>query len=224
MRRLAALIAAAGAALAAGATPAAPPDLAGGRQIAAVGTPGGAAACATCHGLDGAGDPGGVYPRLAGQGAFYLYKQLVDFRSGRRESQIMAPIAKAMSDVEMQNAAGYYAAARAPYAPPPFADGALLQRGGVLAAAGSAERNVPACVNCHGRFGAGVPPSFPSLAGQFARYTGDQLAAWKSGARRNDPLDVMRDIAARLDERDIAAIAAYFERARPASTAFSGGG
>jgi cytochrome c553 len=194
---------------------AAAPDLAHGREVAANGTPGGAQACAACHELDGAGNSAAASPRLAGQGAFYLYKQLEDFRSGQRESQVMAPIAKAMTEAERQDVAGYYAAARAPYPTPPFADGELVQRGGVLSAVGSAERNVPACSNCHGRAGTGMPPSFPYLAGQFARYIEDQLHDWKSGTRRNDPLQVMRDITARLDESDIKAVAAYFARVRP---------
>jgi cytochrome c553 len=191
------------------------PDLQHGGEIAASGSAEGAQACAACHKLDGAGDTSGAFPRLTGQAAFYLYKQLKDYQAGLRDSQIMGPIAKRLSEEEMQDVSGYYASASAPFAPPSPGDGRLIQRGGVLSAVGSAEKNVPACVNCHGQSGAGLPPSFPYLAGQFARYTRDQLAAWKDGSRRNDPLNVMRDIAARLNADDLAAVAEYFAHVWP---------
>ena len=60
-----------------------------------------------------------------------------------------------------------------------------------------------------------MPPSFPYLAGQFSRYAREQLAAWKDGSRRNDPLNVMRDIAARLSDEDAAALAEYFASVYP---------
>jgi cytochrome c553 len=63
-----------------------------------------------------------------------------------------------------------------------------------------------------------MPPTFPYLAGQFARYTRDQLAAWKNGSRRNDPLNVMRDIAARLGDDDVAALGEYFAQVWPPKT------
>lgn len=193
------------------------PDLQQGRDIVSNGSPEGAQACADCHKLDGTGDPSGAFPRLAGQAAFYLYKQLKDYQAGLRDSQVMGPIAKRLGEEEMQDAAGYYASVSAAFVPPAPGNDRMIQEGGVLAAVGSAEKNVPACVNCHGEAGAGMPPSFPYLAGQFARYTRDQLAAWKDGSRRNDPLNVMRDIAARLGDEDVAGLAEYFARARPPS-------
>ena len=177
--------------------------------------PGGAQACAACHKLDGTGDPSGAFPRLAGQAGFYLYKQLKDYQAGLRDSQVMGPIAKRLGEEEMQDISGYYASLSGPFLPPPPGDDRLIQRGGVLAAVGSVEKNIPACVNCHGQAGAGIPPSFPYLAGQFARYAQDQFGAWKDGSRRNDPLNVMRDIAARLSEADIVALAEYFAQVWP---------
>lgn len=191
------------------------PDLQRGREIAANGSAEGAQACAACHKLDGAGDTSGAFPRLTRQAGFYLYKQLKDYQTGLRDSQIMVPIAQRLSEDEMQDVSGYYASTSAPFVPPSPNDSRVVQRGGVLSAVGSAEKNVPACVNCHGQAGAGIPPSFPYLAGQFARYTRDQLAAWKDGSRRNDPLNVMRDIAARLGSDDVAALAEYFAHAWP---------
>lgn len=191
------------------------PDTAHGREIALNGTPGGAQACASCHKLDGTGDTSGAFPRLTGQAEFYLYKQLTDYADGLRDNQVMAPIAQHLSEAEKQDVAGWYASASGPFMPPQTGDGRLIERGGMLSAVGSAENNIAACSNCHGRAGAGMPPSFPSLAGQYARYIRDQFAAWKDGSRRNDPLDVMRDIAARLPDGDVNAVAEYFARAYP---------
>lgn len=156
-----------------------------------------------------------IYPRLTGQAAFYMYKQLQDFRSGQRESATMGPIAQQLTEDEMQDVAGYYASLTASFRPPPPGDGAQAQHGGALAAIGSPERNIPACANCHGRAGVGLPPSFPYLAGQYGRYLRDQLGAFRDGSRRNDPMDVMRDIAGRLSERDIEAAADYFAHVYP---------
>jgi cytochrome c553 len=191
------------------------PDLLHVRQIVTNGSAAGAQACAACHGVDGTGDISGAFPRLTGQAGFYLYKQLKDYAAGLRESQVMGPVAQRLTETEMQDVSGYYAAARGPFAPPSSADSMLIRRGGVLAAMGSAKDNVPACVNCHGAAGTGMPPSFPYLAGQFARYTRDQFASWKDGSRRNDPINVMRDIAARLSDKDTAALAEYFANAYP---------
>jgi cytochrome c553 len=191
------------------------PDTAHGREIALNGTPGGAQACASCHKLDGTGETSGAFPRLTGQGGFYLYKQLKDYADGLRDNQVMSPIAQHLSEAEKQDVAGWYASAPGPFMPPQTGDPRLLQRGGILSAVGSAENNIPACANCHGRAGAGMPPSFPYLAGQYARYIRDQFAAWKDGSRRNDPLNVMRDIAARLPDGDLDAVAEYFAHAYP---------
>src|SRR3954454_8410250 len=81
--------------------------------------------CGQCHGADGKGDPSGPYPRLAGQAALYLYKQLDDYASGSRKNEVMGPIAQALSDQERQDAAAYYAGQNAPYgtaSAPPKAD------------------------------------------------------------------------------------------------------
>ena len=211
-RPIAILIALAGLATSAEARP---PDIAHGRDIALNGTPTGVQACALCHKLDGTGDTSGAFPRLTGQAGFYLYKQLKDYADGLRDNQVMAPIARQLSETEKQDVAGWYASASGPFAPPHTGDARLLQRGGVLSAVGSAENNIPACANCHGRAGAGMPPSFPSLAGQYARYIRDQFAAWKDGSRRNDPLDAMRDIAARLPDGEVNAVAEYFAHTYP---------
>lgn len=195
-------------------TPArAEPDLERGRSVAR-----GAAteltprsACFTCHGMQGAGDGSGAFPRLAGQSAWYLYKQLKDYASGARANDVMSPIAKLLNDRQMEDVAAYYAAQRAPRPQGRQEDDPqALQLGGAIAAAGLARKSVPACVNCHGPSGRGLPPSFPYLAGQFAPYTELQLILWKQNRRRNDPLGVMAEIARQLSAEEIRALAIYF--------------
>src|SRR5690606_10563826 len=87
--------------------------------------------CLRCHGREGAGDPSGAFPRLAGQGAWYLYKTLHDFAAGRRQNDIMTPIARTLADEEMRALAAYYSALPAGEAwPAPEADVRTLQAGG----------------------------------------------------------------------------------------------
>lgn len=173
-------------------------------------------ACHTCHGLRGAGDASGAFPRLTGQAAWYLYKQLKDYASGARRNEIMAPIAEALSDRQMQDVSAYYAAQAAARPGVPRADDPqLIQRGGAISAMGLRDKGVAACVNCHGPAGAGLPPSFPYLAGQFAPYVELQFRFWKEGQRRNSPLGVMEHIAAQLSDDDVKALAAYFASLAP---------
>lgn len=192
------------------------PNIVRGKEIATAGSRNGAPACASCHQINGVGDSSGAFPRITGQSAFYLYKQLEDYASGARKSPSMTPIAQALSEAEKRDVAGYYASTTGPYFPAPDAPFDLVQRGAVLSAVGSAHDRVQGCVNCHGPAAAGLPPSYPYLAGQFVNYTVQQLQAFKSGSRHNDPLGVMREIASHLGDRDMQALAQYFARVRPA--------
>jgi cytochrome c553 len=69
---------------------------------------------------------------------------------------------------------------------------------------------VQACNNCHGPEGSGLPHSAPYLAGQSAEYLANALKSWQQGTRRNDAGKLMVSITDRLQEADIAAIAAYY--------------
>jgi cytochrome c553 len=181
-------------------------------------------ACSRCHGVLGRGNPEeGAAPRIAAQPAFYLEKQLDDFAEGTRPSAKMAPVARALSDEQRSAVAAYYGSLWwVPYPEEtPYAEPMLIQQGGVLSAIGDAERGIGACEICHADAGVGIAPSFPYLAGQYADYTEKQLSMWKAGERRNDPLDVMAEIARRLEEDEIRALALYFARVRPPSAALS---
>lgn len=174
-------------------------------------------ACLRCHGLDGAGDISGAFPRLADQSAWYLYESLKDYATGIRPNDVMTPIARRLADREMEDVAAYYAAIEdAPYPEPPEVSAQTLQRGGAIAAVGLPERGVPACTGCHGANGVGQPPTYPYLAGQHPAYLEHQLHLWKDGRRGGDPLNVMQDIAERLTDEQIRAVALYFGSIRPA--------
>jgi cytochrome c553 len=168
-------------------------------------------ACMNCHGMDGRGDGSAAFPRLTGQSAWYMYKQLLDYASGSRPNSVMSPIASALNEQQMQDVALYYSVQEAPTFPPRDHDPLLVQEGGALSAVGSTARQIPACINCHGPGGSGLPPVFPYLAGQYGGYTRLQLELWQRDIRRNDPLDVMAAIAKSMTARDVEAVAAYFE-------------
>ena len=188
-----------------------PADAKRGAVIVAQGTAAGAPPCAQCHAFNGVSDASGAFPRLAGQSAYYLAKQLRDFALGERASAIMSPIAKALSPDDVADVAAYFATVNAPFLPLKAADAALVKRGEQLAKVGSAEHRIQNCDNCHGPDGAGEPPAIPYLAGQYAHYIAFTLQMWQQGFRKNS-LNTMGVIAKKLDDREIAAVSAFYQQ------------
>lgn len=188
----------------AGAQQSAKPDLANGERIAKL-------VCAACHGPDG-NSVAPANPKLAGQFAEYLYKQLHSFKSeggkkAARENAVMTGMVAALSEADMRAVAAYYAGQTLQPAAASDKDRAVqgqkLWRGGV------ATRQVAACAGCHGPDGAGIPGLYPRLSGQFAEYVEAQLKAFRSGARTNDPNGMMRGVAARMTDEEIKAVSDY---------------
>lgn len=65
--------------------------------------------CAACHGAAGEGMEGNdMWPKLAGQKEGYLKKQIQAFRDGSREDPVMSPMAKPLTDEDVENLAAYY--------------------------------------------------------------------------------------------------------------------
>jgi cytochrome c553 len=182
-----------------------------GAVIAAQGIGTDVPACAQCHAFNGGSDGSGAFPRIAGQSTYYLAKQLHDFASGVRANAIMSPVSKGLSPVDIADVVAYYGGAKAPFLPLAGSEPALLKRGEQLAEMGNATKDVPACNNCHGPDGGGEPPAIPSLAGQYAHYVAFELQMWQRGYRQSSP-GIMRVIAAKLDDQDIAAVAAYYQQ------------
>lgn len=164
--------------------------------------------CAPCHGADG-NSRTALYPILAGQNAAYLHDQLRQFAAqGRRPAGgVMGAFALSLDDVQMASLADYFAS-QAPAAPAGEPD-AANRRGKAIFFEGLPGKNVPACASCHGLRGTGLAPRFPRIAGQYAGYLAAQLAHYRAGDRISDRQGLMRQVAARLSDRDIAAVAAY---------------
>jgi cytochrome c553 len=206
MNRLLAALAATGllCATQAAAQSAAQPDLARGESIAKQ-------VCAACHAADG-NSVANVNPKLAGQFAEYLDKQLRNFKAqggkkAARENAVMAGMVAGLSDADMRSVAAYYAAQNLRPATASDKDRAALGqkvwRGGISA------KGVAACAGCHGPDGAGIPGQYPRLSGQFAEYVDAQLKLFRAGARVNDPNGMMRGVAARMSDAEIKAVAEY---------------
>jgi cytochrome c553 len=176
--------------------------------------------CFQCHGVKGEGNPSAGFPRIAGQSYLYLDASLRNFASGRRVNPIMQPVARQLSPTEMRDVAAYYASLEPPStnsaaASQASSNPAMLREGGVLAAVGSAKDGVQGCQNCHGPAGAGLPPVYPSLAGQYASYLEGQMQDFRSGKRQGDAFEIMQDIARRLSDQQINAAAEYYSSIHP---------
>jgi cytochrome c553 len=164
--------------------------------------------CAACHGVDG-NSVITTNPKLAQQHPEYIAKQLANFKAGERKNAVMSGIAATLSPEDMANVAAYFGAQKAKVGSAKTnAAGSLgekIYRGGI------ASVGVPACASCHGATGAGIPVQFPRLSGQHADYVVTQLKAFYSGERANDNAKVMRMIAAKMSDADMAAVADYIQ-------------
>jgi cytochrome c553 len=175
--------------------------------------PGAAGQCVACHGANGQGNPAMKAPRLAGQNAAYLARQLEAYANGARKNPVMEPIAKGLDRSQREAVAQHYAALEAPAA---AGKGATPARGRQLATVGDNKLRVQACANCHGPDGIGSPP-VPYLAGQQQAYLLGALQEWKDGARQSDPSGQMPRIGAQLGDADMKALAQYFAALQPPS-------
>jgi cytochrome c553 len=144
-----------------------------------------------------------------------IYKQLDDFRSGKRQSPVMGAIATALSERDSADVAAYFATREGGLAPiagePLPAGGRSLRQSDPtirLIFAGDPGRGLPPCAACHGpgdrKLGA------PTLNGQQAAYTESQLTAFAQGSRQNDINQQMRGIAEQLTPDEMHALALHY--------------
>jgi cytochrome c553 len=160
--------------------------------------------CFICHGIDGESSSP-VFPRLAGQHARYVERQLGDYKSGKRASSTMKPMVEDLSPADFK-ALGAYFEARKPMAHK-VDDPELAQMGRFIFLRGNPYSGVAACASCHGASGGGTE-TLPRLAGQHAQYTENQLKAFNKRERTNDNA-VMHGIASKLTELELKAVAAF---------------
>lgn len=164
--------------------------------------------CVGCHGTDG-NSPLAANPRLSGQHAAYITRQLQNFKSGERMNPIMMGMSAALTPEDMKNLGAYFSGQK----PLPVAGkeinkelaakGEKIYRGGIMAS------GIPACIGCHGQTGGGIPAQYPRLAGQHGEYIETQLKTFRAGERANDPNKMMRGVATRMSDVDIKAVSEY---------------
>jgi cytochrome c553 len=185
--------------------------------------------CTACHGEKGVSHSD-LIPTLAGMDAESTYKQLRDFRSGKRLWGVMHGMATALTPQDLADAAVYFAglskeSGATGYQQLPLREEEPLVAGGLkkgdlaarLVYIGDPQRTIAPCAACHGPIGRkiGAPP----LKDQQAAYIERQLASFAQGIRENDISEQMRVIAKQLTPGEIQALSAFYGRHEAARTA-----
>lgn len=167
--------------------------------------------CSACHGADGGTPLMPVYPSLAGQFPEYLMSQFLAFKSGVRQDESMQPFADMTSEEDAREAIAWVSTQKpkvpeATVTPEDAAAGGRIFRGGIV------DRRIPSCAACHGPDGSGIAVQYPRIAGQNADYTIKQLTAFRDGTRTTN--QVMADVAAKMNDKEIKAVANYIASLR----------
>ena len=170
--------------------------------------------CAACHGQGGL-STSTLIPTLAGMDSAVIYKQLDDYRSGKRLWGVMSAMAKSLSPQDSADVAAYFAAQRGglsaigsnrmPESGRSLREADPAQR---LVFAGDPQRGIPPCSACHGP--GGYKLGAPALQGQRAAYIERQLAAFAQGTRENDIFQQMRIVAKQLTQDEMRALAVFY--------------
>lgn len=181
MRAVASMIL--GGLLLAGGTPLSAGDPAAGRKVANM--------CRTCHGIDGMAQIP-IAPNIGGEPETYLESQLMAFKSGAREHEMMSVVAAGLTAQQIADVAAWYGSHSASASLPE----------------GVSEADAPeACISCHGADGIALLPEAPNLAGEVNIYIDTQLKAFRTGKRKHD---IMSSIAAEMTDEDIRAVADWY--------------
>ena len=168
------------------------------------------AGCELCHGIQGNSTVNENWTKLAGQNVNYLMKQMRDFQPNvkiGRDNPIMNSLIAALSEKEKIKIANYYARLLGTI---DTAQVHLLSLGQRIYRGGDSNKEIPACLACHGPAGLGNPPAgFPRLSGQHARYIVTQLKAFRDGKRNNDKHQMMSIITKKMNDTEIIAVSNY---------------
>lgn len=160
--------------------------------------------CFLCHGAEGESSSE-MFPRLAGQHAEYIAKQLENFKSGKRKSTAMADMVAKLSPEDMAAVGRFYESQKVPVEAPK--DKGLASVGQYIFHNGNKFSGLPACASCHGAEAKGTV-SLPRLASQYAIYTETQLKQFNTRERNNDNA-VMHAIVSKMTPLEMAAVAEY---------------
>jgi cytochrome c553 len=179
-------------------------DPAKGREIAST-------VCAACHNPDG-NSVQPANPKLAGQHAEYLFKQMKEFKAAEgkqpvRVNAVMNGMIAAYNEDQMRDLAAHFAAQT--QIGEKARNRETIEAGQKLYRAGNMAKGLPACAACHGPAGAGIPAQYPRIGGQFAEYIEAQLKAFRDDARANDPNRMMRMVAIKMTDAEIKVVSDY---------------
>ncbi len=194
------------------------PDIEAGRVIVE-------ANCAACHGANGV-SPVPTQPNLGGQGVRYLYKQLMDFKTGARNNGIMTAQLAGLKQQDLANLAAYYAS-QDPWMPG-YGNKATYEAATKLFLGGDKTRGVIPCAGCHDPKGGGNAwAAFPRLGGQHATYVATQLKLFRAAGREDEVMGkeavrtndaakagekgMMQMVAAHLSDKDIKILSEFIQ-------------
>ncbi|MBS0251136.1 MAG: c-type cytochrome [Proteobacteria bacterium] len=171
--------------------------------------------CVKCHTEGGLGDVAGNYPNLTIQAATYISGQLRAFRQGTRHNGKMLSVSEELSDADINSLAAYVNSL-----PPQKAtaetNAAASESGRNIAEHGFPDRGVPACLDCHSEKATREIPLIARLQGQNVNYLRQRLERFADGDFRvDDSLNPMPKIAAKLNSKERADVAAYFALQQP---------
>lgn len=171
------------------------------------------AACAACHGQDGATPIDPTYPVLAGQNEKYLLRQLQLIQTDERLVSLMAGQLNGKSEQDLADMAAYYASLPAKVGQAEGEDEQLAQAANIYRG-GIASKGVAACSSCHAPTGKGNAfAGFPAINGHPAAYIVKQLTEYREGRRATDEEfgQMMRGVAEGLTDTEILLLANYLQ-------------
>jgi cytochrome c553 len=162
--------------------------------------------CQGCHKADAAGVREGVYPRLTGQHASVLIKQITEIRAGIRSNPKMLPFVEdpAIAMEEIGDIAAYLSTLTSVRENGKGAED--------MSARGKKLFTDNKCYVCHGKNGEGdAAKSYPVVASQHYGYLLREMKWIKQGVRGNSNPDMVKAIA-RFSQSDLEAVADYLSR------------
>jgi cytochrome c553 len=173
--------------------------------------------CMGCHGEDG-NSVSSDFPKLSGQWADYIQKQVREFQNGARYNEVMTDVAMSVDNFhDLFDISAYFASQKQMGGTPveDEAEQKLYLEGDQLFNYGNKRTGAFRCVKCHGEHGGGQPLNnnlFPVLRGQHKQYLIRQLTDFKHEVRENDRSGMMLRITTHLTPHDIEALATYLSR------------